>query len=111
MDGAGSEKLKLPNELKTIATKAVENDEPRKRLQIVNVFNVSFENVTMLDLRIEIDPLQAIGTRMLSFDWTTGKLVFVRKFHTNPNDLIDKQIANHNYIASETTWIISMDGL
>ncbi|KAJ1556881.1 hypothetical protein HK096_010307, partial [Nowakowskiella sp. JEL0078] len=65
MDGACSGKSKLLNELKTIAAKAVENDELRKRLQIVNMFNVSFENVTMLDLRIENDPLQAIGTCML----------------------------------------------
>ncbi|KAJ1563142.1 hypothetical protein HK096_001911, partial [Nowakowskiella sp. JEL0078] len=91
LDGAGSGKSKLLTELKTIAAKSVENKELRKRLQTVNVFNVSFENGTMLDLRIENDPLQAIGTRMLyqligeQASWSS----FVRKFRTTPDDLID----------------------
>ncbi|KAJ1559886.1 hypothetical protein HK096_010755, partial [Nowakowskiella sp. JEL0078] len=62
LDGAGSGKSKLQTELKTIAAKSVENDKLRKRLQTVNVFNVSFENETICDVRIENDPLQAIGT-------------------------------------------------
>ncbi|KAJ1554294.1 hypothetical protein HK096_004226 [Nowakowskiella sp. JEL0078] len=68
----------------------------------------------MLDLRIENDPLQAIGTRMLyqligeQGSWSS----FVRKFRINPDDLIDKLIANHNNnLLQKPPGLYPVDGL